>query len=113
MTIKQHKYSTEKFGFSFFSSDFIIGYYHAKDVQVGDTILFNHSKFGSFVVDNIESRYIDYLSAEIKNACELDESLIKQEYNKYEFINEDNGGSNVISITDIPYNAVFLIIRKK
>jgi hypothetical protein len=113
MTIKRHEYSTEKFGFSFISSDFIIGYYHAKDVQVGDTILFNNSKVGCFVVDNIESMYVDYLSEDIKNACEMDESLIKEEYSKYEFINEDNGGSNVMSIAEIPYNAVFLIIRKK
>ena len=111
MTIKRHQYSTEKFGFSFLSSDFIIGYYHAKDVQVGDTILFNNSKFGSFVVDNIESRYIDNLSEEIKNACELDESLIKEEYSKYEFIYEDSGSN--VSIGEIPYNAIFLIIRKK
>ena len=82
----------------------------AKDIEQGDFLIMNNNKL--FQVDYIEREYASDEIAEkypddVKDEDKEDGDII------YSFIDEDNGGSNGISLNSIEFNEKFMVIRIK
>ena len=115
--ITNRKYKEKDFLTEEESIEFEIKLLKAKDVEEGDWIITqNYTKytFSIFIVDYIEIEFTDIVTDEMIAEAEKDESFVyPDEWSKYEFIFEDNGGSKGLAIQEIPHTAKFYVIRNK
>jgi hypothetical protein len=114
--ITNRKYKEKDFFTEEESNDFEIKLLKAKDVEVGDWIITqNYSKFtfSIFIVDHIEIEFTDIVTDEMVEEAEKNQEIYPDEWSKYEFTFEDNGGSKGLAIQEIPHTAKFLVIRNK
>jgi hypothetical protein len=82
----------------------------AKDIQEGDFIIMNNNKL--FQVDCIEAEYVSDEIAE-KYPDDVKDEDIEDYDTIYSFIDEDNGGSNGVSLNCIQFDEKFMVIRLK
>lgn len=82
----------------------------AKEVEEGDFLIMNNNKL--FQVDYIEREFFSDEISE-KYSEDVKDSEIEDGDTIYSFIDEDNGGSNGISLNNIVYNEKFMVIRIK
>jgi len=82
----------------------------AKDIKGGDFIIMNNNKL--FQVDYVEAEYVSDELAE-KYPDDVKDEDIDDYDTIYTFIDEDNGGSNGVSLSGIEFNEKFMVIRLK
>jgi hypothetical protein len=82
----------------------------AKDIEEGDFIIMNNNKL--FQVDYVEPEFISDEVAK-KYPDDVKDEDIEDCDTIYSFIDEDNGGSNGISLNGIQFDEKFMVIRIK
>jgi hypothetical protein len=80
----------------------------AKDIEEGDFIIMNNNKL--FQVDIVEP---EFASDEIAEKYSDDDEEVEDGDTIYSFIDEDNGGSNGVSLNNISFDEKFMVIRIK
>lgn len=81
-----------------------------KDIEEGDFLIMNNNKL--FQVDIIEREYLSDEAAN-KYSDDVKDEDIDDCDTIYSFIDEDNGGSNGISLNCIQFDEKFMVIRIK
>jgi hypothetical protein len=125
LVIKNRKYNAQNFASAEANIEIVKA--KSKYVKEGDWIVTQDNEsltFSIFIVDYIDRFFSDIVTEEMLQQLEKEIPYCRKnventhneypdEWSKFEFTFEDNGGSKGLAIQEIPYDAEFLVIRNK